>query len=204
MSIFDDIVGVFTGAGSSSASVSSSVNLTVGGTDKPITLNENIGGTDKPLNLGVGGTDKPLNLGVGGTDKPLTLDPITLNDNIDLKPVDLTLNENIDLQPIELRPVTLNENIDLKPVAVDTCQTLKLAPLPDTSVCNPYRHRIAMSLLGFEVLTLAFNGETEQQIRSPHPTQRTLRTRQEHSRPPDPRVVGRPRGISVRVIDADE
>ncbi|MCW2511407.1 MAG: hypothetical protein JWR11_449 [Mycobacterium sp.] len=197
-----DIFGGIFGGGSSS-------------TSSTVTLNENIGGTDKPVNLGVGGTDKPLNLGVGGTDKPLKIDPLTVNENIDLKPV--TVNENIGGtdkpinlgvggtdKPLKIDPLTLNENIDLKPLAVDTCQTLKLAPLPDTSVCNPYRHRIAMQLWGFEVLTLAFNGETEQQIRSPRPTQHTLRTRREHSRPPDPRVVGRPHGISVRVIDSDD
>jgi len=180
MSILDDVVGLFTGSSSSAASVSSSVNLTVGGQDKPIALT--VGGQDKPMALTETVELKPVAVSIGGQDKP-----IALTENIDLK------------------PVTLNENIDLRPVAVDTCQTLRLAPLPDTSVCNPYRHRIAMSLLGFEILTLAFNGETEQQIRSPHRTQRTQRTRREYSRPPGPRrVVGQPDGISVRVIDADE
>ena len=190
MSLIGDIVGTLTGAGSSSASVSSTVNLhsTIGGTDKPVyvkldpvAVTENIGGTDTPLELKpitlsehIGGTGTPLDVGIGGTDKPL-----------------------------ELKPVTLNENIDLKPLAVDTCQTLKFAPLPDTSVCNPYRHRIAMSMWGVEVLTLAFHGETEQQIRSPRSALRTRRT--EHGRPrsAEPQVIGRPRGISVRVIDGD-
>jgi hypothetical protein len=194
MGILDDLnpIGSLFGGGGSSASVSSSVEIK--GLDK-IGITETI--EVKPIEL------KPVTFNENIDLKPIELKPVTLNENIDLKPIELkpvTLNENIDLQP-----VTLNENIDLKPVAVDTCQTLRLAPLPDTSVCNPYRHRIAMSLLGFEVLTLALTGETEQQIRSPRPTQRTERTRREYSRPSAPQgVVGRPQGISVRVIDADE
>ena len=67
-------------------------------------------------------------------EETIELKPVKFEEHVALEPV--TLNENIDL-----KPVTLNENIDLKPVAVDTCQTLRLAPLPDTSVCNRFRNR---------------------------------------------------------------
>ena len=133
MGLFDPITSLFGGGGSSSSAAVSST-VTIAGLDKigikidPLTLNENI------------------------DIKPLELKPVTLNENIDIKPLELkpvTINENVHLEP-----VTLNENIDLKPVAVDTCQTLRLAPLPDTSVCNPYTHRIAVGLLGFEIARL--------------------------------------------------
>ena len=107
---------------------------------KPVTVNETI--DLKPVTL----------------NENIDLKPVTLNENIDLKPV--TLNENIDLKPvtlnenIDLKPVTLNENIDLKPVAVDTCQTLRLAPLPETRVSSPYHHRVTYHLFGIEMIEM--------------------------------------------------
>jgi hypothetical protein len=183
MGLLDPITSLF-GGGGSSAAVSSSVNSTVKieGLDK-------ISVELKPVEL------KPVTLNENIDIKPIELKPVTLNQNIDLKPV--TLNENVHLDP-----VTLNESIDLKPVAVDTCQTLRLAPLPDTSVCNPYTHRIAVGLLGFEIATVAFTGETEQQIRSPQKSMRTNRSRHEDQHTSrQPRVVGRQRGISIRVVE---
>src|SRR5690348_1275451 len=115
MSLLDPL-GIFDGGGSSStASVTSTVNLDIKGLDK-IGLTETV------------------------DIKPIEVKPLTVNENVDIKP--LTLNENVDIKPltlnenIDLNPVTLNENIDLRPVAVDTCQTLRLAPLPETKVHN--------------------------------------------------------------------
>jgi hypothetical protein len=170
--------GLFGGGGGSSSSVSSSVTLDIKPTSA-MTLNENI------------------------DIKPVELKPVTLNENIDIKPVELkpvTLNENIDLQP-----VTLNENIDLKPVALDSCQTLKLAPLPETTVCNPYHHRIAMTVFGIEIMNLVFGGQTEQNIQSPRRPRVTERTHNSEAHHPHHRKAhGHTGGISVRVIDPDE
>ena len=187
MSILGDIFGGLFGDGGSSSSVSSTVNVDIQGLNnigvdlQPVTLNENIG---------------------------VDLQPVTLNENIDLQPV--TLNENIDLQPvtlnenIDLQPVTLNENIDLKPVAVDTCQTLRLAPLPETRVSSPYHHRVTYHLFGIEMVNVTYTGESGQNIESPHHPQvvegpRWMGHRDEHST-----IVSESQGIRVRVLHPDE
>jgi hypothetical protein len=196
----DDIVGAFTGGGgsSSSSSVTSNVNLTVAGLDnmkQAITLQ----GGDKPLAISEVIELKPVelkpvtlneNINVGGTDKPLAISEV-----IDLKPV--TLNENIDL-----KPVTFNENIDLKPVAVDTCQTLRLAPLPETEVCQPYRHHVGYTMFGVEYMGVSYDGESKQLIDSPRRPQVVEHFGHDH-RPP-PQTFSGDRGIRVRVLDPDE
>lgn len=146
------------------------------------------------LNVDVQGLN---NIGVSET---ITLKPVTatVNENVSLQPV--TLNENIDLQP-----VTLNESIDLKPVAVDTCQTLRLAPLPETRVSNPYHHRVAYHLFGMEIANVTYTGESGQNIESPHHRQGAER-RDWSGGHPDERsmVVRESQGIRVRVLRPDE
>jgi hypothetical protein len=195
---FLDPLGLFDGGGSSSsASVTSTVNLDIQGLDK-VGVTETI--EIKPIEI------KPLTI-----NENIDLKPVTLNENIDLKPV--TLNESIDLKPvtlnesIDLKPVTLNESIDLKPVAVDTCQTLRLAPLPETTISNPYRHHVALSLFGLELMAMTFHGHSEQEIHSPRRPQVSERTRFPDRGPgsagPAATTAGEGRGIRVRVIDND-
>jgi hypothetical protein len=198
----DDIVGAFTGGGGgSSSSVTSTVNLNVAGLND---MKQTVQGGDKPIAVTEVVELKPLtlneNVNVGGTDKPIGVDlaPVTLNENIDLQPV--TLNENIDLQP-----VTLNENIDLKPVAVDTCQTFRLAPLPETEVCQPYRHHIGYTMFGVEYMGVSYDGESKQLIDSHRRPQVVERLRHhEHHAPPAPKEFSGDRGIRVRVLGPDE
>lgn len=180
MSLLDPL-GIFDGGGaSSSASVASSVSLDIKGLDKI--------GVAETIEL------KPLEI------RPLS---ITQNDTITLSPVEIkpiTVNENVDLKPL-----TVTENIDLKPVAVDSCQTLRLAPLPETTVRNPYNHHVALSLFGLELLALTFNGESEQEICSPHRPRTTERTRyREAPEAKDRGVLGRGRGIRIRVTGDNE
>ena len=194
MGFLSDVGLGFLDSGSSSASVSSTVNLDVKGLDNiketivlggATTINENI--ELKPVTLEL----KPVTL-----NENIELKPVTLNENVELKPV--TLNENVDL-----KPVTLNENIDLKPVAVDTCQTYRLAPLPDTDVCQPYRHHVAYTLFGVEYWTVTYDGESNQRIKSPRHPQvvgDVERGIVQHRRPSD----GVGRGIRVRVVETDE
>jgi hypothetical protein len=210
MSILGDIAGLFDGG--SSSTVSSTVNIDVQGlndiglnetiTLQPVTLNENIDLQPVTLNQNIDLQPVTLN-------QNIDLQPVTLNENIDLQPV--TLNENIDLQPvtlnenIDLQPVTLNENIDLKPVAVDTCQTLRLAPLPETRVSSPYHHRVTYHLFGMEMMNVSFTGESGQNIESPHHP-RVIEDprwagghRDEHSM-----TVSESQGIHVRVLRPGE
>jgi len=183
--------GLF-GDGGSSSSVTSTVNLDIQGLDK-IGLNETI--EVKPLKVTL--------------DETVTIKPVTLNENVDLKPV--TLNENVDLKPvtlnenIDLKPVTLNENIDLKPVAVDTCQTLRLAPLPETRVSNPYHHRVTYHLFGMEMMNISYAGESGQNVESPHHPQVVEGPRWGGGhRDEHPMIVGESPGIRVRVLRPDE
>lgn len=194
MSLLGDLTGGLLG-GDSSSSVSSTMNVNIQGLDKI--------GITETIDL------KPVTITETVDLKPVK---VTLDESIDLKPVKLTLDETIDLKPvkatldetIDLKPVTLNENIDLKPVAIDTCQTLRLAPLPDTRVCNPYHHRVAYSLLGMEVFGVTYHGESSQNIESPRRPQVTERTHVERHRPEPPTVLGGGQGIRVRVLHPDD
>src|SRR5216683_640105 len=145
-SLFDPTSWFDSGGSSSSASVTSNVNLKLEGLDN----------IKETLTLDI----KPIEV------KPLELKPLTINENIDLK------------------PMTLNENIDLKPVAIDSCQTLRLAPLPETRVCQPYHHHVGYTLFGVELMGMTYHGESEQLIGSPHRPRVIERTeRIEHRHP---------------------
>lgn len=198
---FLDPFGLFDGGGSSSsASVSSTVNLNVQGLND-IGLKETI--ELKPVEI------KPLTLNSNLAVKPLEIKPLTVNENIDLKPV--TLTNTVDVKPlrltetIDLKPVTLNENIDLKPVALDSCQTLRLAPLPETRICNPYHHRMSISLLGLDVLAMTWDGESEQDVHSPRHADATRRTQfRDRDWAPAEHRTASSGGIRVRVLDDDQ
>ncbi len=194
MSFLGDIFGgLFGGDSGSSSQVTSTVNVDIQGLDK-IGVTETI--DLKPIEL------KPVTLTLDETVdlKPIEIKPlkVTLDENIDLKPV--TFNENIDL-----KPVTLNENIDLKPVAVDTCQTLRLAPLPETRVTNPYHHRVTYHLFGMEMMSVSYAGESGQNIESPHHPQVVEGPSWFGHHPEErPRDLGEGHGIRVRVLPPDE
>ena len=186
MSIFSDIAGIFDGGGGSSASVSSTVNLNVNGLDN---MNETItlaGGTEITQDINLHPVTVTETMTVGLTED-ITVHPLTLNENIDV------------------RPLTLNENIDLKPVAIDTCQTLRLAPLPETQVCQPYRHHVRYTLFGIELMGVSYDGESKQLIESPRRPQLVERLgHTEHRRRAAPAEVSGSRGIRVRVLDPDD
>ena len=71
-----------------------------------------------------------------------------------------------------------------------------VAPLPETRVCNPYHHHVAMTMFGLEVLAMTFNGESEQAIHSPHRPQVAERTTfPARGAGASPTVLGEGRGI---------
>lgn len=185
MSILGDITGGLFGGGggSSSASVSSTVTLDLKGLDKI--------GLTETVEL-----------------KPIQVNPLSITETIDLKPIEirpLSITETIDLKPIEIRPLNISETVDLKPVAIDSCQTVRLAPLPETQICNPYHHHVAMSLYGVEVMAMTYDGESEQSIHSPRQPQVAERTTYPMRGDAHPRrFLGESRGIRVRVLDDDD
>jgi hypothetical protein len=206
MPLLGGLFGSLFGGGGSSSSVSSTVNIDVQGLND-IGVTETITLNPVSVTLGETITLEPVTVTF---DENLTVQPVTLNENIDIQP--LTFNENVALQPvtvtldenIDLQPVTLNENIDLKPVAVDTCQTLRLAPLPDTRVSNPYHHRVTYHMFGMEMVSVCYDGESGQNIESPHhPQVFEGPIRIEGRRDDRPEIVGDGPGIRVRVIDPD-
>jgi hypothetical protein len=175
------------------------------------TVNVDVKGLDNMKTTLAGGLTNSETLKLDGAttiNQTMKLDPVTVNENVDLKPV--TLNENIDLQPvtlnenIDLKPVNLNESIDLKPVVIDNCQTLKLAPLPDTDVCQPYRHHVAYTLFGVEYSGVTYEGESKQLISSPRRRQVERLPRTEYRRPRHPREISGGRGIRIRALDPDD
>jgi hypothetical protein len=90
--------------------------------------------------------------------------------------------------------------IDLKPVAVDSCTTIKLAPLPPSHIEQPYSQHFGFTFMGVELFGFNTSGRYETLLNTPPAA--THGKRHEHrDRSAPPTVVGRPHGISVRVID---
>jgi hypothetical protein len=188
-SFLDPIFGG--GGGGASSSVTSTMNLNVNGLNdmkstvelKPLEI--------KPLEI------KPLTFNEVIEVKPLELKPLTVNETLELKPV--TLNETV-----ELKPVTVNETFDLRPVAIDSCQTVRLAPLPETRICQPYRHHVSYTMFGMEVGGVTYEGESQQNIESPRRPQvvESVELVQRRRRRYPAKVVGGG-GIRVRVVHPD-
>ena len=194
-SFLDPIFGG--GGGGSSSSVTSTVNVNVNGLDdmkttvdlKPVSLSETL--EVKPLEI------KPLSFTEVLEVKPLELKPVTVNETLELKPV--TVNETL-----ELKPVTVNETFDLRPVAIDSCQTMRLAPLPETRVCQPYHHHVGYTLFGVEWGGVSFDGEARQVVESPRRPQVVQSVeRHAHRRRSRPGEVKGGGGLRVRVVPAD-
>lgn len=195
-SFLDPIFGG--GGGGSSSSVTSTVNLNVNGLNdmkstvelKPVSLTETL--EVKPLEI------KPLSFTETLEVKPLELKPVTLNETLELKPV--TVSETL-----ELKPVTVNETFDLRPVAIDSCQTLRLAPLPETRICQPYRHHVGYTLFGMEWGGVTYEGESQQAIESPRRPQVVDSVGlHSHRRPRHPAQVVGGGGLRVRVVHPDD
>lgn len=189
MSLLGDLTGGLLDGGGSSSSVSSTVTLNLNGLEK-IGVTETI--DLKPIEV------KPLSVTETVDLKPIEIKPLSVTETVDLRPVNIT-------ETLELKPLNLSETVDLKPVAVDSCQTLRLAPLPETRVCNPYHHQVAMSLFGIEVMAMTFDGEAEQAVHSPQRQQVAERTAfPTRSAVSGHRTLGEGRGIRVRVLDDDD
>ena len=87
--------------------------------------------------------------------KPLTT---TTNETLEVKPLTTTTNETVELKPVRSDSKSI---LDLKPVALDVCMRTGPASLPPTHICQPYRHRIGLTMLGVELLGLAWSGDQQ-------------------------------------------
>jgi hypothetical protein len=93
--------------------------------------------------------------------------------------------------------------IDLKPVAVDSCTTIKLAP---TCIEQPYSQHVSFTFMGVELFGISTSSRTDTFLNKPSPPAAHVKhherwDREHRDRSAPPTVVGRPRGITVRVID---
>jgi hypothetical protein len=110
--------------------------------------------------------------------KPLsqTLEVKPLSQSLELKPLNQTSKQTSD-QTLEIKPLNVDSRqeiavtdpirtdasstVDLKPVALDVCVRTGQASIPPTHICEPYNHRIGLSLLGVEVFGIAWCGESQ-------------------------------------------
>jgi hypothetical protein len=100
--------------------------------------------------------------------KPLSQ---TSNETLELKPVRMDGRQELGLDPVKVDsrqevaydPIRTDANstLDLKPIAVDVCMRTGQASLPPAHVREPYRHRVALTLMGVEIFGLAFSGDSE-------------------------------------------
>ncbi|HUB55287.1 MAG TPA: hypothetical protein VMB04_08990 [Mycobacterium sp.] len=127
--------------------------------------------------------------------------------DIDLKvePLSVKSDSDIDLkvEPLSVTSDSRSE-IDLKPVVVDSCQTTKLAPLPPTRIAQPYSQHFGFTFMGVELFGFTTSGRYETFLNNPEHPEPCGPRHEQSGRLVRPPVIGRPEGISVRVIDSDE
>jgi hypothetical protein len=107
---------------------------------------------------------------------------------------------DLKVEPLSVSSDSKSE-IDLKPVAVDSCQTIKLAPLPPSRIEQPYSQHFGFTFMGVELFGFNTSGSYETLLNTPPAAAACGKPHEHRGRPAPPTVVGRPRGISVRVID---
>lgn len=103
-----------------------------------------------------------------------TLEVKPLSQTLELKPLSQsqTSNQTVDLRPVKVdnrQEIALpdpirtdaNSTLDLKPVAMDVCVRTGQASIPPTHICEPYHHRIGLTLLGVELFGLAWSGDSQ-------------------------------------------
>ena len=133
------------------------------------------------------------NITVNGLDnihETIELKPLSLTETVELKPVNVTTTSNSAItQPIvtdakaksdattkvevDLEPIKIESDqrsaIDVKPLAIDSCQTMtmRLAPLPPTSVDQPYNHHFGITFMGMELWGFNLHGRSGMVLESP-------------------------------------
>src|SRR4051794_8154182 len=103
-----------------------------------------------------------------------TLEVKPLSQTFEVKPLaqTQTSNQTVDLRPVKVDnrqeiaytdPIRTDANstLDLKPVAMDVCLRTGQASIPPTHICEPYHHRIGLTLLGIELFGLAWSGDSQ-------------------------------------------
>lgn len=126
--------------------------------------------------------------------------PDTIVTNSTIEPLNVTSDSDIDLK-VEPLSVDSKSEIDLKPVAVDSCTTIKLAPLPPTCIEQPYSQHVGFTFMGVELFGFNTSARSDTFLNKPSPPAAYVKRHEYRDRSASPTVVGRPHGISVRVVD---
>jgi hypothetical protein len=94
--------------------------------------------------------------------KPLsqTLEVKPLSQTLEVKPLaqSQTSNQTLDLRPVR---TDASSTLDLKPVAMDVTVRTGQASIPPTHVCEPYHHRLGLTMFGIELFGLAWSGDSQ-------------------------------------------
>lgn len=151
-----------------------------------LSLNENINGTVNQNNSSKFELVQPLKV-ENDSNSTFEVKPLsqTSSETLEIKPLSQTSSQSLEIKPlsqassetVEIKPVRVdnrqevaytepirtdsNSTLDLKPVALDMCVRTGQASLPPTHVCEPYRHKIAFTLMGAEIYGLVLSGESQ-------------------------------------------
>jgi hypothetical protein len=111
-----------------------------------------------------------------------TLDVKPLSQTVEVKPLSQTSSQTLDLRPVNVDnrqeiavtdPIRTDatSTLDLKPLALDVCLRTGEASIPPTHVCEPYHHRIGLTLLGIELFGVVWSGQHQRIVddRRSHP-----------------------------------
>jgi hypothetical protein len=101
-----------------------------------------------------------------------SLDVKPLSQTVEVKPLNQTSNQTLELRPVNVDnrqeiavtdPIRTDatSTLDLKPLALDVCLRTGEASIPPTHICEPYHHRIGLTLLGIELFGVVWSGQNQ-------------------------------------------
>lgn len=130
--------------------------------------------------------------GLDNIQETIEVKPLSLTETVEVKPLNVTTKSDFAItQPIvtdskaksdstsanklevDLEPIKIESDqksaIDVKPLAIDSCQTMtmKLAPLPPTSIDQPYNHHFGITFMGVELWGLNLHGRSGMVLENP-------------------------------------
>lgn len=149
--------------------------------------------------------------------KPIEIKPVSITNRNELavtQPIELKSDSKSDMKSdsksdatskldLKIEPVTIDSDqrslIDVKPLVIDSCQTTttKLAPLPPTSIDQPYDHHFGITFMGMELWGFSVRGCSGTLIE--HPDRRYVRTAVPAPKAHPCKEPAAHRGLRVRV-----
>src|SRR5262245_46688912 len=82
--------------------------------------------------------------------------------DVKIEPLKVDTTSDIKLEPLDIKieplKVDTDSSLDLKPVAIDSCQTIKLAPLPNIHMEQPFSQHFGITYMGTELWGINIGG----------------------------------------------